>query len=133
LGAAASRPRSTAGIGGFIRRTRIPFFTTQMGKGTVPGGSNFYMGTTALSERDYSGASLCAMRNGRSVDTAMGFTPLDGLMMGTRCGTIDPGILFFICSASGACPPKIRTASVSQVRPARCFRNLGRHAHPLIQ
>src|SRR6201995_4234328 len=38
LGAAASRPRSTAGIGGFVRRTRIPFFNTQMGKGTVPGG-----------------------------------------------------------------------------------------------
>jgi acetate kinase len=43
-----------------------------------------------------SGASLCAMRNGRSVDTTMGFTPLDGLMMGTRCGTIDPGILLYL-------------------------------------
>jgi len=53
LGAAASRPRSTAGIGGFVRRTRIPFFTTQMGKGTATGGSNLYMGTAALSERDY--------------------------------------------------------------------------------
>ena len=53
LGAAASRPRSTAGIGGFVRRTKIPFFTTQMGKGTVPGGGNLYMGTAALSERDY--------------------------------------------------------------------------------
>ena len=53
LGAAASRPRSTAGIGGFVRRTQIPFFTTQMGKGTVPGGGNLYMGTAALSERDY--------------------------------------------------------------------------------
>src|SRR5207344_877100 len=53
LGAAASRPRSTAGIGGFVRRTKIPYFTTQMGKGTVPGGSNLYMGTAALSERDY--------------------------------------------------------------------------------
>src|ERR1700760_2548699 len=53
LGAAASRPRSTAGIGGFVRRTKIPYFTTQMGKGTVPGASNLYMGTAALSERDY--------------------------------------------------------------------------------
>ncbi|KJC58698.1 acetolactate synthase [Bradyrhizobium sp. LTSPM299] len=53
LGAAASRPRSTAGIGDFVRRTRIPFFTTQMGKGTVSGGTNLYMGTAALSERDY--------------------------------------------------------------------------------
>jgi acetolactate synthase-1/2/3 large subunit len=53
LGAAASRPRSTFGIAGFVRRTGIPFFTTQMGKGTVPGGTMLYMGTTALSERDY--------------------------------------------------------------------------------
>jgi acetolactate synthase-1/2/3 large subunit len=53
LGAAASRPRSTFGIAGFARRTGIPFFTTQMGKGTVPGGTMLYMGTTALSERDY--------------------------------------------------------------------------------
>ncbi|RAI60058.1 acetolactate synthase large subunit [Roseicella frigidaeris] len=53
LGAAASRPRATAGLAGFVRRTRIPFFTTQMGKGTVPGGTHLYMGTAALSERDY--------------------------------------------------------------------------------
>ncbi len=53
LGAAASRPRSTTGIGDFVRRTRIPFFNTQMGKGTVPGGTGLYMGTAALSERDY--------------------------------------------------------------------------------
>ena len=53
LGAAASRPRSTAGLAGFVRRTRLPFFTTQMGKGTVPGGTALYMGTAALSERDY--------------------------------------------------------------------------------
>ncbi|WP_043338363.1 acetolactate synthase large subunit [Belnapia moabensis] len=53
LGAAASRPRATAGLQGFVRRTGIPFFTTQMGKGTVAGGTNLYMGTAALSERDY--------------------------------------------------------------------------------
>jgi acetate kinase len=43
-----------------------------------------------------SGASLCAMRGGQSVDTTMGFTPLDGLMMSTRCGAIDPGILLYL-------------------------------------
>jgi acetate kinase len=43
-----------------------------------------------------SGASLCAMSDGRSVDTTMGFTPLDGVMMSTRCGTIDPGILLYL-------------------------------------
>jgi acetate kinase len=42
------------------------------------------------------GASLCAMSNGRSLDTTMGFTALDGLMMGTRCGAIDPGILLYM-------------------------------------
>ena len=53
LGAAASRPHSTSGLAGFVRRTGIPYFNTQMGKGTVPGGTNLYMGTAALSERDY--------------------------------------------------------------------------------
>lgn len=53
LGAAASRPRSTAGLVGFVRRTGIPFVTTQMGKGAVAGGTELYMGTAALSERDY--------------------------------------------------------------------------------
>lgn len=42
------------------------------------------------------GASLCAMRHGRSVDTTMGLTPLDGLMMGTRSGAIDPGVLLYL-------------------------------------
>jgi acetate kinase len=42
------------------------------------------------------GASLCALDGGRSVDTTMGFTPLDGLVMGTRCGAIDPGIILYL-------------------------------------
>jgi acetolactate synthase-1/2/3 large subunit len=53
LGAAASRPRSSVDLAQFVLRTRIPYFTTQMGKGTVPGGTDLYMGTAALSERDY--------------------------------------------------------------------------------
>jgi acetolactate synthase I/II/III large subunit len=53
LGAAASRPRSTSDIAQFVLRTKIPFFTTQMGKGTVPGGTDLYMGTAALSENDH--------------------------------------------------------------------------------
>ncbi|MDQ0561714.1 acetolactate synthase-1/2/3 large subunit [Rhizobium mesoamericanum] len=53
LGAAASRPRSTADLANFVIRTGIPYFTTQMGKGTVPGGLELYLGTAALSERDY--------------------------------------------------------------------------------
>ncbi|QQO13406.1 acetate/propionate family kinase [Bradyrhizobium diazoefficiens] len=42
------------------------------------------------------GASLCALRDGRSIDTTMGLTPLDGLVMGTRCGTLDPGVLLYL-------------------------------------
>jgi acetate kinase len=42
------------------------------------------------------GASLCAMKGGASIDTTMGFTALDGLMMGTRCGTIDAGVLLYM-------------------------------------
>ncbi len=43
-----------------------------------------------------SGASLCAMRNLQSVATTMGFSALDGLMMGTRCGALDPGALIYL-------------------------------------
>jgi acetate kinase len=47
------------------------------------------------------GASLCAMRNGRSVDTTMGFTALDGLLMGTRPGTLDPGAVTYLMREHG--------------------------------
>lgn len=43
-----------------------------------------------------SGASLCAMKGGRSVDTTMAFSALDGLPMGTRCGSLDPGVILFL-------------------------------------
>jgi acetate kinase len=42
------------------------------------------------------GASLCAMRDGKSIDTTMGFTALDGLLMGTRPGTLDPGAVTYL-------------------------------------
>ena len=41
-------------------------------------------------------ASLCALRSGKSVDTTMGFTALDGVPMGTRCGSLDPGVLLYL-------------------------------------
>lgn len=47
------------------------------------------------------GASLCAMRGGRSMDTTMGFTALDGLMMGTRCGALDPGVVLHLQRQEG--------------------------------
>jgi acetate kinase len=43
-----------------------------------------------------SGASLCAIRDGRSIDTTMGFTPLEGLVMATRSGSVDPGLLLWL-------------------------------------
>ncbi|MEM7726255.1 MAG: acetate kinase [Cyanobacteria bacterium P01_A01_bin.45] len=46
------------------------------------------------------GCSLSAVRNGYSIDTTMGFTPLDGLMMGSRCGSVDPGILIYLLKQS---------------------------------
>jgi len=42
------------------------------------------------------GASLCAIRDGRSIDTTMGFTPLEGLVMATRSGSVDPGVLLWL-------------------------------------
>ena len=42
------------------------------------------------------GASACAIKSGKSIDTSMGLTPLEGLMMGTRCGDIDPAIIPFL-------------------------------------
>jgi len=53
LGTGASRPRLSTALSGFVRRMGIPFFNTQMGKCAVAGGSKLYMGTAALSERDY--------------------------------------------------------------------------------
>ena len=46
------------------------------------------------------GASLCAMNGGRSVATTMGFSALDGLVMGTRPGSLDPGVLLYLMSAA---------------------------------
>ncbi|MGE5481203.1 MAG: acetate/propionate family kinase [Chloroflexota bacterium] len=48
------------------------------------------------------GASACAIKNGKSIDTSMGFTPLEGLMMGTRCGDIDPTIVEYLSLKEGA-------------------------------
>ncbi|MGH8986730.1 MAG: acetate/propionate family kinase [Acidimicrobiia bacterium] len=47
------------------------------------------------------GASLCAARHGRSVDTTMGYTPLEGLVMGTRSGSVDPGLVVWLIEHGG--------------------------------
>ena len=54
------------------------------------------------------GSSISAVKGGKCIDTSMGFTPLEGLMMGTRCGTIDPAIVTFIMKAEGFDPDRMR-------------------------
>ena len=53
------------------------------------------------------GASMCALRHGVSIDSSMGFTALDGLPMGTRCGQIDPGVLLYLLTEKGYSPAQL--------------------------
>jgi acetate kinase len=55
-----------------------------------------------------SGASMCAIKNGKSVESTMGFTALDGLAMGTRPGQLDPGVVLYLLSEKGMAPAKIQ-------------------------
>jgi acetate kinase len=55
-----------------------------------------------------SGASMCALRGGRSVESTMGFTALDGLPMGTRPGQIDPGVVLYLMAEKGMTPGKVQ-------------------------
>jgi acetate kinase len=55
------------------------------------------------------GASMAAVRNGISVDTTMGFTPTGGLMMGTRSGDLDPGVLLYLLQARSMAPEAVST------------------------
>jgi acetate kinase len=54
------------------------------------------------------GASLCAIKDGKSVDTTMGFSALDGLVMGTRCGSIDPGVLLYLLLEEQRSPEEVQ-------------------------
>ena len=56
-----------------------------------------------------SGASLCALKNGRSVDSSFGFTALDGLCMGTRPGAIDPGVILYLFQSLGLSAKDVET------------------------
>jgi acetate kinase len=55
------------------------------------------------------GASMCALRHGCSIDSSMGFTAVDGLPMGTRTGTIDPGVLLYLIQSEGWDAGRIET------------------------
>ena len=54
-----------------------------------------------------SGASVCALLNGQSVDTSMGMTPLEGLVMGTRVGDVDPGLLLYLLRTQSITPEQL--------------------------
>jgi len=56
-----------------------------------------------------SGASLCALRGGRSIDTTFGFTALDGLCMGTRPGSVDPGVILYLFQRLGMSATEVET------------------------
>ena len=60
--------------------------------------------------------------------TTMSFTALDGLMMGTRCGSIDPGVLLYLIDQHGMDARALQRAPLRAVRPARRLRDLQRHA-----
>jgi acetate kinase len=53
------------------------------------------------------GCSVTAVRDGKSVDTSMGFTPLEGVMMGTRSGSVDPGLLLYVLRQKGVTPDEL--------------------------
>ena len=56
-----------------------------------------------------SGASMCAMKNGKSIDSTLGFTALDGLCMGTRPGTVDPGVILHLFQGLGLSAKDVET------------------------
>lgn len=60
------------------------------------------------------GCSACAIKDGQSIDTSMGFTPLEGLVMGTRAGDIDAALLDYIGAKEGLSPPQVEAMLNSQ-------------------
>ena len=70
----------------------------------IKGNEDFLEGkrnTRIISCHIGSGGSLCAIKDGKCVATSMGLTPLGGIMMGTRCGDLDPSVFYYLCSCTG--------------------------------
>ena len=88
------------------------------------------MPTSGSSSRISATAPACAPSStGRSVATTMGFTAVEGLVMGTRCGSIDPGVLIYLMDERRHGCARARKPDLQEVRPARRVRNLVGHAH----
>ena len=74
------------------------------------------------------GCSIAAIRAGDSVDTSMGLTPLEGLVMGTRSGDLDPAIVDFVAAKEGLTSQEVETLAEQAVGPAGHLRTDQRHA-----
>jgi acetate kinase len=79
------------------------------------------------------GASMAAMVNRKCVATTLGFSTLDGLMMGTRCGPIDPGVILHLMDSKGFGCQGHDASALQGIRPARRLRHQPGHAHPARQ
>ena len=77
------------------------------------------------------GASMCALRRGESVATSMGFSVLDGLVMGTRCGAIDPGVLLWLATERGMSPRAALTKHLLDGDDSFLTGNFDRPAPPV--
>ncbi|KTC84449.1 acetate/propionate family kinase [Legionella brunensis] len=60
------------------------------------------------------GASMCAVKNGQSIDSTMGFTALDGLVMGSRCGNLDPGVILYLLKSKKMSAAEVQTVLYKQ-------------------
>jgi acetate kinase len=67
------------------------------------------------------GSSICAVEGGKSVDTSMGFTPLDGLAMGTRSGSLDPAIVAYVMDLEGFDTATVMNILREKLFPYPCF------------
>ena len=74
------------------------------------------------------GASVTAVRGGKSVDTSMGLTPTGGVIMGTRTGDLDPGVLVYLAREKKFDAAMLEESGRSPFRSARDFRRRERHA-----
>src|SRR5579871_5903061 len=106
LATAFAVPRSLAEEG--VRRYGFHGLSYEYIAGVLPQviGANAAQGRVVVAHLG-AGASLCAMRDRRSIATTMGFTALDGLMMGKRCGSLDPGVVLYLLEQKGMSAPAV--------------------------
>ena len=76
------------------------------------------------------GASMAAIEGGRSLDTTMGLTPTGGLVMGTRAGDLDPGVMLYLLQEKGMSPDDAQSAGQSPGGPVGGLGHELRHARP---